>query len=156
MTALFDGTISTTEAASNYGAALKAEDYGVNGILIQITDGLNNAGKYRASFDGSRYHPDQPTYEKHISVVSEAMKKPLRAEAMESYISILIGVNCVQYKPILEEYHKRAGFTQPFISLEDARPETISAIGKFISTSVSSQSTARGTGGPSQSIANTI
>ena len=163
MTALNDGVISATEAASNYGKTLLSQDFDANGIVIVITDGWNNAGKYSASarehqpgssvFD---YQPSSRIYEEQLKLVGAAMLAPLQKECLESYVSILIGVNCAAAKGTLEKFHAGAGFTQDFIALEDASPDTIAKIGQFISESVSSQSQAIGTGGPSQSIANLI
>lgn len=155
-TALFDAVIGASEAGFHYGKALKAEDYDVNGILIVITDGMNNAGMYGAYKNGAIYQPSKPEYTKQLGIVADALKKPLRQEAMESYVSILIGVNVGSCKADLDEFHAAVGFTQPMLALDDASPATIGKIGGFISQSVSSQSQARGTGGPSQSIANTI
>jgi hypothetical protein len=155
-TALFDSVIATAEAAYNYGKLLTSEDYEVNGIVFIITDGANNSGKFYSSRSGQSYYPDKSVYQDHLKAVKEALKKPLKQEAMESYLSILIGVNCGAEKEVLLDFHKEAGFTQDFLALEDATPGTISKIGKFISESVSSQSQARGTGGASQSIATRI
>jgi len=156
MTALFDGVISGCEAAANYGRTLIGKDYDANGIIIVLTDGLNNSGKYSAHRYGAQYYPDEATFKDQVGKVAKALKEPLKLECLESYISILIGVNCTECKEELEEFHLLAQFTQDFIPLEDAEPATIAKIGQFISESVSSQSEARGTGGPSQSIANMI
>ena len=156
MTALIDGIISGSEAAVNYATSLVDQDIDANGIIIVITDGWNNAGKHSAHFHEGSYVPNKASYEKQMGIVAAALKAPIQAECLESYISILIGVNCSQAKSTLEKFHETAGFTQEFIPLEDADPQTITKIGQFISESVSSQSEARGTGGPSQSIANMI
>lgn len=155
-TALFDACINAPEAAFNYGQALQKGGYDANGILIVITDGMNNAGHNSAYHVAGRFYPDEDTYHKQVAIVAKALRSPLSKEAMESYISILIGVNIEQCKEDLEMFHKEAGFTQPMIALKDANPKTIGSIGGFISASVSSQSQVRGTGGPSQSIATTI
>lgn len=155
-TALFDACIGGAEAAFHYGEALRKEDYDVNGILIVITDGMNNCGTYSAYRQGASYYPSKAEYTKQLTVVAASLKKPLRQEAMESYVSILIGVNVAECLAELTEFHTAVGFTQSIIALDDASPSTIGKIGGFISQSVSSQSQARGTGGPSQSIASTI
>ena len=152
MTALFDGIIAAAEAADNYGRVLAQKDFDVNGIMIVITDGLNNAGKYNASLFQSRYSPDKDTYDKHIQSVQKALRLPINSESLESYVTILIGVNCKELKASLLEFHNNVGFTQEFIALEDAEPKTIAKIGSFISESVSSTSQALGTGAPSQSL----
>jgi hypothetical protein len=155
-TALFDSIISAGEAAAAMGKKLQDDDYDANGIFILLTDGLNNRGKYSSGRTGSRYYPSKQQYHDDLGVVNKALKMPRQSENLESYVSIMIGVNCAECEEELREIHELAGFTQDFMALHDASPETISAIGAFISESVSSQSEARGTGGPSQSIANTI
>jgi len=151
-TALNDGVISAAEAAAHYGETLTKQDFDVNGIVIVITDGWNNAGKYSSSWFGGRYSPDEATFHKEQAIVAAALKMPQKSEALESYISILIGVNCKEALTELTQFHQAVGFTHPLIPLEDAKPNTIAKIGKFVSESVSSQSQALGSGGPSQSI----
>jgi len=156
-TALFDAIISGSEAAFHYADALRKQGYDVNGIMIVITDGMNNSGKNFAGLDSLGHpYPSKDLYEKCLKTTASAMKLPLTGEAMESYVSILIGVNLGSCRDKLESIHTGVGFTQEMIALDDASPKTIGKIGKFVSESVSSQSQARGTGGPSQAIASTI
>lgn len=149
MTALSDAIISASEAAANYGKMLLESDYEANGIMLVITDGWNNAGVHNAEL----YHGQKGVnFDSQIAKVKQALKAPLTKECLESYISILIGVNIQEAKADLELYHKEAGFTQDLIPLGDAEPATIAKIGRFVSESVSSQSQALGTGGPSRAI----
>lgn len=156
-TALFDACVSGAEAAYHYADALRKQDYDCNGIMIVITDGMNNSGRLSAGADSSgNYYPSKAAYDAHVGQVRTSLKRPLQDEAMESYVSILIGVNIGSCQKQLTDFHSGAAFTQPLIALADASPQTIAKIGQFVSQSVSSQSQARGTGGPSQSIAATI
>lgn len=142
MTALYDATINAAEAAYNYAKALREQTFEANWILFVITDGLNNSGRFR----NDSYLPE----------VKKAMALPRKSEIMESTVSVLIGVNVGEAKNALEKFRTEAGFTQDMILLSDASPKTIGKIGGFISQSISSQTAARGTGGPSQSIASQI
>lgn len=145
MTALFDACINGAQAAAEYGKQLLRDRFNANGILICITDGMNNAGKFRAeTFPNNHDVPE----------VAKAFRQAMEKESLESFATILIGVNMQNgsVKAILEAFHKEAGFSTGMIALDDANPDTIAKIGAFISTSVSSTSTALGTGGPSQSL----
>ncbi len=138
MTALFDGCVDAAQAASNYGLQLRRDHYNANGIMIVITDGANNAGKFSSPVD--------------VDEVKKAFQETQRSESLESFTSILIAVNALSYSTVLRDFHADAGFTVPVVDLKDASPETIAKIGDFIVSSVSSTSTALGTGGPSQTI----
>lgn len=140
-TALFDAIISGAEAAANYGQELRKGDYDSNGILIVITDGENNSGRYRASV-GS------PDYDSQVELVSQALKMPHRKECLESYISVLVAVKLDSAtESRLRTFHTQAGFTHPFISTDD-----IDSLKVSISSAISSQSAFQGTGGPSTKI----
>jgi len=140
MTALFDGCINAAEAASEYGKQLIHDRFRANGILIVITDGANNAGRFSSDHQ--------------VGEVSKAIKATQLKEHLESFTTILVAVNLetAGYEQALQKFHTDAGFTVPMISLKDANPATIAKIGKFIVDSVSSTSQSLGTGGPSQSI----
>jgi len=51
----------------------------------------------------------------------------------------------------LENFKNEVGFTQ-YIELKNADAKTLAKLAKFVSSSISSQSSALGTGGPSQSL----
>lgn len=134
-TVLYDATVEAANATSVYAENLAKERYIANGINVVITDGCD-------------YGSNQG-----INDVKRAFDKMLSNESLESFISILIGVNIkdsgVAQK--LNEFQKDAGFTQ-FILVEDATEKTLAKLGDFISKSVSSQSQALGSGGASQSL----
>jgi uncharacterized protein YegL len=133
MTALYDASVNAVEALGDYGKDLVASDYDVNGIVIVLTDGVNNNSTNT------------------LNTVKDALKKVMKDEALESLISILVGVNigepAIERK--LDEFHKEAGFTQ-FVKLGDASTKTLAKLAKFVSQSISSQSQALGTGQASQ------
>ncbi len=136
LTALFDATIDGLQAMTAWGRHLQSQNYSANGIIIVVTDGANNSGAERK--------PD---------AVAKAMKHARLSENLESIISILVGVNtgvggCSGY---LKDVDNEAGFDQ-YVDIKDATPDAFAKFGRFVSASVSSQSQARGSGGPSQTL----
>ena len=138
MTALFDSVISATEATEDYSTKLDGRKFKNNAIVIVITDGANNSGRFSSDSD--------------VVKVTEAFTSAMQRETLESMMTILVAVNWNNYKPYLEKFHADAGFTQPIIGIENATPESIARVGQFIATSVSSTSMALGTGSASQQI----
>jgi len=140
MTALYDATIDGVEATSNFAKLLRDQDYSSNGIIFVITDGCENRSKM--------VHADPNNQAKYVS---DAFKAALKDEHLESLNSILIAVNAGTSIRELESFNKDAGFTQ-FVDIGDANPGKLAKLAQFVSKSISSQSQALGTGGPSQAI----
>lgn len=134
-TALFDSMIDGIEATNNYAEQLARQDYDVNGILFFITDGDDNASTYG------------------VNQIKQALAKSVQTENLESMVTILLGVNVndAHFKQRLESVNKDCGLTQ-FEILENANSKTLAKLANFVSQSISSQSQALGSGGPSQSI----
>ncbi|HZS07366.1 MAG TPA: hypothetical protein VFD58_21195 [Blastocatellia bacterium] len=135
MTALFDATENAVSATVSYGKQLAAGDFSANAIVFVITDGADNTSKLS------------------VKKVRKAFTQAITGEALESVVSILIGVN-VQDQSIsqcLRQFHQDAGFTQ-YIELEQADAQTLAKLAEFVSRSISAQSQSLGTGGPSQSL----
>lgn len=148
-TALFDSSHNAIKASNSYAKQLSANDFLCNGIVFVITDGDDNASLLTAVN------------------VGEALSEAVKSEAMESLVAILIGVNVnqPQLHQYLTDFAKKAGFTPvkvrdangnetevPYLSLTDASEKTLAKLAKFVSQSISSQSQALGTKGPSQSL----
>jgi uncharacterized protein YegL len=134
-TALYDATENAVTSTINYGQKLLAGDFSANAIFFVITDGMDNASRLPAK------------------KVKEALGKAVTTEALESIVSILIGVN-VQEAEVgryLRQFQKDAGFTE-YIELERADAKTLARLAEFVSQSISAQSQALGTGGSSQSL----
>lgn len=134
-TALFDATIDAVDALTRYGKELSDRDFTANAILFVITDG------------------DDVSSKNTVNGVRDAFKQALSTENLESLITILIGVNVANssMEQYLKDYARDAGFTH-YKSLADATPATLAKLAAFISKSISSQSQALGTGGPSQTL----
>lgn len=134
-TALYDATENAVTSTINYGQKLLAGDFSANAILFVITDGMDNASRLPAKN------------------VKDALSKAVTSEALESIVSILIGVN-VQDPEVtryLQKFQQDAGFTQ-YIELDKADARTLARLAEFVSQSISAQSQALGMGGSSQSL----
>lgn len=137
MTPLCDAVFSTIGATNAYGAKLMDDDFGVNGIAFVITDGGENASTAT------------------MAMVKKEAQKSVAGETLESMISVLVGINAADCLAALEQFRQDAGMTQ-FVDAKDATARKLAKLAEFVSRSVSSQSQALGTGGPSKAIAPTI
>jgi uncharacterized protein YegL len=134
-TALFDATCDAIEATQDYAKSLSNNDYLCNACIFDLTDGMDNASKFNAKS------------------VADAFAKCVKSEALESLVSVLIGVNIQDptVSTYLKDFQTTAGFTQ-FVELKDASEKTLAKLAAFVSKSISSQSSALGSGGPSSSL----
>ena len=132
-TALYDATENAVSSTTNYAQKLMAGDFSANAILFVITDGMDNASTLTAKR------------------VKTALSQAIQSEALESIVSILIGVNVndFQVSQYLKKFHAEAGFTQ-YVELDNAEAKTLARLAEFVSQSISAQSQALGTGGASQ------
>lgn len=134
LTALFDGTQNIVESVSEYGRNLMENDFSVNGIIFVITDGFNNHSTAT------------------LNMVKNSFKQAVRNETLESLVSVLIGVDADDHLDAeLEKFKNEVGFTQ-YISMGEATPDSLAKLAEFVSKSISSQSQALGSGGPSSAI----
>lgn len=134
-TALYDASVNAVTATSAYGANLNQNDFSANGIIVIITDGDDNNSTLSAG------------------AVKAALASLVKQEALESLVTILIGVNINDRYTgqRLSQFKNDVGFTQ-YVELADADAKTLAKLAAFVSKSISAQSQALGTGGPSQSL----
>ncbi len=137
MTALFDAAFESVGATVAYAQTLTSKDFTVNGAVYIITDGEDNA---------SRFSP---------KMIKAAIEKSKSSEVIESLITVLIGINTQDCGPALTAFKSDANLTQ-YIDMGDVTPGKLAKLAGFISKSVSRQSQALGSGGPSAPIALTI
>lgn len=137
MTPLNDACYNAVGATNAYAKQLTDQDFGVNAITFVITDGGENASTTTQT------------------MVCDEVKKALRAEVLESMVSILIGINATDCAQLLADYQQEVGFTH-FIDAGKATKQKLAKLADFVSQSISSQSQALGTGGPSQQISAVI
>lgn len=134
-TALYDATENGVSATTDYARQLAASDFAANAIVFVLTDGMDNASTLTPRF------------------VKEALTQAVAEEALESMLSVLIGVN-VSDRTVggyLQDFKTDAGFTQ-YVEIGKADAKTLSKLADFVSRSISAQSQSLGTGGPSQSL----
>jgi hypothetical protein len=134
-TALFDASHNAVSAVAQYGKDLSDNDFEVNGIVFVMTDGLDNASSVKASD------------------VKKAFKKAIRSEALESLMSILVGVDVSSpaVSTGLGQVQKDAHFDE-YIEIGKANASTLAKLADFVSRSISAQSQALGTGAASNSL----
>lgn len=135
MTALYDATYNGVRSASQYGAALSQQDFDANAAVFVITDGMDNQSSATRA------------------MVGEALTESVTSESLESVVSVLIGVNTGSgdLNDYLRKFQKDSGFSQ-YVAINQASAKELAKLGGFVSRSISSQSQALGTGGPSKSL----
>lgn len=134
-TALFEATLNSINSTTAYAEQLDAQDISTNGIVIIITDGEDNSSSVTPS------------------TVGQANRDALSSEKLESLVTILVGVNTsAGLNAYLQKFKDEANLSQ-YVALDEATDRKIAKLADFVSKSVSAQSMAIGSGGPSQSIA---
>tara|TARA_Y100000310_G_scaffold340961_1_gene438526 strand:- start:3086 stop:3844 length:759 start_codon:yes stop_codon:yes gene_type:complete len=132
-TALYDAVENSVSATDHLAEELVGNDFNVNGIVFIITDGLNNDSTLG------------------VADVKKALQKTINDEHLESLITILIGVGIddPDVTLALNNFKDQAGLTS-YVEVNNTDPKTLAKIAEFVKTSISSQSSALGSGGPSQ------
>jgi hypothetical protein len=135
MTNLYDAVFEAAAALNEYARVLSDQDFEANALLYVITDGDDNQSS------------------NSIAAVREELQRGIKLEHLESLKVILIGVNVddLVIKRKLEQFKVEANIDQ-YIDAGDATADNLAKLGGFISKSISSQSQAVGSGGPSQNI----
>ena len=146
VTALYDAAFSGIGSVLTYAETLMNQDFDVNGAVYIITDGADN--------DSSLSPSD-------IKKLTDEAKM---GEKIESLVTVLVGLKdpgitgdqwAKQVSVLLDEFHKKAGLTQ-YVPVGDASPQRLAKLAEFVSRSISSQSNALGSGGPSQPLSVTF
>ena len=133
-TTLYDSCDSVIRATRDYGENMMKQKYLCNGIIYMITDGLD----YGSTLT--------------MADVQKALAQAVSSEALESIITILVGVNADPgVQKGLEDFAAFCGFTQ-YVPISKANEKHLARLAEFISQSISSQSQALGSGGPSKSL----
>ncbi|HNW88040.1 MAG TPA: hypothetical protein PKN48_00105 [Bacteroidales bacterium] len=131
LTNLIDAHLEGQQVLFDYAKYLYGQDYDVNSIQITITDGVENASK-RALFD-----------------IGAQLLKSVHDECLASHLSILIGINDTECKTALISFKDEAQISY-YTGVADATPESLAKVAGIVSSSVSSQSSARGSGKSAQ------
>jgi len=136
-TPLFDACFSCVGATNVMAKKLKDDEFQTNGIVFIITDGCDNESQTTPA------------------MIKKEIKKAISGEQIESLITIVIGINAAACTRELEAFCKEANIDQ-YIDAGQVTKGKLAKLADFVSQSVSSQSQALGTGGPSQKISATI
>src|SRR5512137_603785 len=129
-TALFDAMDEAINATGTYGKQLTAQDFLVNAIVVVVTDGEDNNSNIQ----------DPAQVKKNLVAVR-------RAENLESLLLILVGVtnDNVSLNTYLTTVRDDCGCDQ-YVSIGNATPGRIAKLADFVSQSISSTSSALGSG----------
>lgn len=138
-TALFDAVDEAIQATATYGKQLTSQDFLCNSIIVVITDGENNCGSISDAAE-----------------IKKSLEKARRSENLESILLILVGVtnDDVSLNTYLQTVKDDGGFSQ-YVSIGKATPGKIAKLAEFVSQSISSTSTALGSGAASTPLATT-
>lgn len=134
-TALFDAVNEAIQATSTYGKQLTSQDFLVNAIVVVVTDGQNNRG-FATADD-----------------VKKSLNLARQSENLESILLIIVGVtnDDTSLDVYLQEFKDNSGASQ-YVSIGKATPGKIAKLADFVSQSISSTSSALGSGATSQPI----
>lgn len=135
-TALFDSVDEAIQATATYGKQLTSQDFLCNAIVVVVTDGENNTGNI---MDAAQ--------------IKKSLLAARRAENLESILLILVGVtnDDVSLNTYLQTVKDDGGFDQ-YVSIGKATPGRIAKLAEFVSQSISSTSSALGSGAASTPI----
>lgn len=133
-TAYFDACDRVIREKVDYAEHHLSRNYMCNGLIYMITDGCDYGSTLKEA------------------EVTAALSKAIKSEALESLVTVLIGVNdndAIQAN--LEAMQQRIGFTR-YIPMTKADEASLARLVNFIVSASIHQSQALGTGGPSQHI----
>ncbi len=132
-TRLYDAAVHAIRGTEDFGRDLYNQDIDVNGILFLITDGADYGSRER------------------VSDVQQALSDVIANEDLESFQTILVGVNDDSYQDYLENFKDEAGLTS-YESIADANPASLAKLAEWVSKSIVVQSQSLGSGGGSTPI----
>ena len=135
MTALFDAAYDAVTATLRYARMLTEQGFAVNAAVYIVTDGGDNSSKI-----GPRH-------------IAEEIRDARREEALESLITVLIGVNVGDrgVKQALKIFREEAELSQ-YVDAGEATPDKLAKLAAFVNRSILSQSCALGSGRASQTL----
>lgn len=141
-TPLYDAAYNCVGSIAEFSKKLYEEEFGVNAIMVLITDGIEGDWTGR------------PVSTATPEMTANLMEQLQTSEQLESILSILVGINPEDNRVVaaLEAFKAAAKLTH-YIDAGEATPQKLAKVANFVSESISSQSEALGTGGPSQIVA---
>lgn len=141
-TPLYDGIARGLETLEVYATSLSQQSFTANGVLFVLTDGFENNSKRV----------------RNISQIKDAINKLRPADndpaaknrCLESLLTLAVGINVD-----LPDLMTNGGFDS-FKEIKDLNANSLAAWGQWASSTIQAQSTALGTGSPSQILSLTI
>lgn len=130
-TALYDATAGAVSATARYGKDLMGRDYMANGVVFVLTDGCDEH-----STSGPK-------------TVQTEIQTARTSESLESVQTFLVGINEAGVGTRLADFQRDVGI-DAYIPVKDASPNSLAKLVGWVSKSISNQSSALGTGGPSK------
>lgn len=138
-TAGFDAMDESIQATATYGKQLMANDFLANGVIFVVFDGQSNVGNINSGDVAA-----------DAAVIKKVLQTARKAENLESILLILIGItrdnNGLDF--YLQTVKDEGGFDQ-YVSIGTATPGKLAKLADFVSQSISSTSTALGSGAAS-------
>lgn len=132
-TALYEATHTAIDAMATYAKNLTDDDFLVNGISFVITDGADNEG-------GSVWTPQK---------IADLLDDVNKREVLESLVTVVIGVgSSASFESYIKDFKNKAGLTQ-HVLIGNATASGLAKLASFVSRSISSQSSALGSGAAS-------
>jgi len=134
-TALFDAVREAIDCSKTYGKSLIASEFQANAIIFVVTDGQNNSGSATAA------------------QVKKAVEAARKEECLGSINIVLIGETQgdVMLDSYLKDFVNEAGLTQ-YVDLGKVTPQKVAKLANFVSQSISSTSSALGSGNKSKPV----
>lgn len=132
MTALIDAADTSIQATLEYAKDLSKNDYDVNAAIYIVTDGMDNVSKRTANS------------------IKQRILESQKSEDLESLIVVLVGITGGDSKvqQYLDHFQSGVGITQ-YVDMGEATPQKLAKLANFVSKSISSQSSALGSGSAS-------
>lgn len=127
-TALFDATFNAVAATQQYASMLVDQDYSVNAVTYVITDGDDNSSRSASPHK-----------------IAQKLEEVVKTEKLESYTTILVGINASLCKTYLDRFSKDANLTA-FVDMGDVTEGKLAKLAGYVSKSISSTSQSLGSG----------
>jgi hypothetical protein len=132
-TPLYDAVADSLESLYQYGLEMVKNQFACNAVTFIVTDGEENCSSKIKS----------------VAAIKTLTTKLKQNDPLESFTSILIGINDTYCKSYLIQFKDDAGIDE-YKGIQDATPGTLAKLAHMISQSISTASVALNQGNSSQ------
>lgn len=132
-TPLYDAVGESLDSLYQYGVDLVKNQFSCNAITYIITDGEENCSSKIKS----------------VSKIKDLTTRLKQNDPLESFTSVLVGINDTQCRSYLIQFKNDAGIDE-YVGIQDATPTKLAKLGHMISKSISISSVALNQGNSSQ------